>query len=280
MRPTLEQLKAYKGRFPVPKFELPENIYSDDFDVTEAERATKHEYDPKTKQWRRTMINIIMDKKPFAEGAMRAAFHMRDLSTCGQQSMYVAKLAKVAGTPVAQYFEDVKMQAEVTCSVHLRIWRRSLPHARFAGGHVCRGVQQEGGPEEDRVHRRLRARAHRPAQPAHLRGREICPGPVCPPPPLNAPASSPSTASCAFPPCLCIRRAALPAMPAAPAVRALAGLCATGGPRGARVCGGQVRQVQQQLGLERRHTQHPPGPPPPPPPAPPRRRLSVAVSRG
>ena len=258
MRPTLEQLKAYKGRFPVPKFELPENIYSDDFDVTEAERATKHEYDPKTKQWRRTMINIIMDKKPFAEGAMRAAFHMRDLSTCGQQSMYVAKLAKVAGTPVAQYFEDVKMQAEVTCTVHLRIWRRSLPHARFAGGHVCRGVQQEGGPEEDRVHRRLRARAHRPAQPAHLRRREICPGPVCPPPPVQRARLEPRPPP-RVPPSLPLHA------PRCRACRACAGWpLRDGRPRGARVCGGQVRQVQQQLGLERRHTQHPPGPPAPP----------------
>ena len=113
MRTTVQQLKAFKGRIPLPKFELPENIYSDDFDVTEAERATKHEYDPETKQWRRTMINVIIEKRPFAEGAMRAAFHMRDLSTCGNQSQYVAKLAKVSGTPVAQYFEDVKMQTEV-----------------------------------------------------------------------------------------------------------------------------------------------------------------------
>ena len=119
-RATVEQLFAYKGRFPVPKFELPENIYTDDFDVTEAERATKHEYDPTTKQWRRTMINVVIERKPFAEGAMRAAYHMRDLSTIGQQSMYVAKMAKMAGTPVAQYFDDVKMQAEVCPSASYR----------------------------------------------------------------------------------------------------------------------------------------------------------------
>ena len=43
MRPTLEQLLSYKQRFPTPKFELPDNIYTDDFDMTEAERAIKHE---------------------------------------------------------------------------------------------------------------------------------------------------------------------------------------------------------------------------------------------
>jgi hypothetical protein len=39
MRATIEQLCAYKQRFPVPKFELPENIYTDDFDITEAEKV-------------------------------------------------------------------------------------------------------------------------------------------------------------------------------------------------------------------------------------------------
>eukprot|EP00292_Cryptomonas_paramecium_P000506 CAMPEP_0113698706 /NCGR_PEP_ID=MMETSP0038_2-20120614/22866_1 /TAXON_ID=2898 /ORGANISM="Cryptomonas paramecium" /LENGTH=378 /DNA_ID=CAMNT_0000621913 /DNA_START=168 /DNA_END=1300 /DNA_ORIENTATION=+ /assembly_acc=CAM_ASM_000170 len=112
IRCTLDQLRAYRNRFPCPKFELPENIYCDDFDVTEAERAIKHEYDPESQQWRRTMINVVIDKKPFSEGAMRAAFHMRDLSTSGNQSKFVVKMAKVQGTPVAQYFEDVKMQTE------------------------------------------------------------------------------------------------------------------------------------------------------------------------
>jgi hypothetical protein len=39
MRATVEQLQSYKSRYPVPKFELPENIYTDDFDVTEAEKV-------------------------------------------------------------------------------------------------------------------------------------------------------------------------------------------------------------------------------------------------
>ena len=42
MRATIEQLVSYKQRFPVPKFELPENIYTDDFDVTEAEKVKSH----------------------------------------------------------------------------------------------------------------------------------------------------------------------------------------------------------------------------------------------
>lgn len=39
MRANVEQLVTYKQRFPVPKFELPENIYTDDFDITEAEKV-------------------------------------------------------------------------------------------------------------------------------------------------------------------------------------------------------------------------------------------------
>jgi hypothetical protein len=41
MRATVDQLQSYKSRFPIPKFELPENIYTDDFDVTEAEKVKK-----------------------------------------------------------------------------------------------------------------------------------------------------------------------------------------------------------------------------------------------
>jgi hypothetical protein len=36
---TLEQLRAYKARFPMAKFELPENIYTDDFDMTQFEKV-------------------------------------------------------------------------------------------------------------------------------------------------------------------------------------------------------------------------------------------------
>ena len=96
------------------------------------------------------MINIIIDKKPFAEGAMRAAFHMRDLSTSGHQSMYVAKMAKVAGTPVAQYFEDVKMQAEVA---HARR-RRLAPPAGPTPALTMRGDRAQAGKFAEEFNKR------------------------------------------------------------------------------------------------------------------------------
>jgi hypothetical protein len=61
--------------------------------------------------WRQTLVNVVIERAPFAAGAMRAAYHMRDLSTPGDRA-FVAKIAKVAGTPVAQYFDDVRMQTE------------------------------------------------------------------------------------------------------------------------------------------------------------------------
>ncbi|KAJ1481695.1 kinase-like domain-containing protein, partial [Baffinella frigidus] len=105
------QLRAYKARFPMAKFELPENIYTDDFDMTEFEKAIKHEYDVETGKWRRTLVNVVIESAPFSQGAMRAAYHMRDLSASGDRA-FVAKIAKTPGTPVSQYFDDVRMQTE------------------------------------------------------------------------------------------------------------------------------------------------------------------------
>ena len=36
---TLERLRAYKARFPPARFELPANVYSVDFDISDAEKV-------------------------------------------------------------------------------------------------------------------------------------------------------------------------------------------------------------------------------------------------
>lgn len=146
MRPTFEQLIAYKQRLPTPKFELPDNIYTDDFDVTEAERAIKHEYDVGTANWRRTLVNVVIERQAFAEGAMRAAYHMRDLSASGEESRYVAKISKVAGTPPSQYFDDVRMQSES------QKWARDFnsrgvpKRVEFIGAYVMELIDRDSRP--------------------------------------------------------------------------------------------------------------------------------------
>lgn len=146
LRPTLEQLINYKQKFPIPKFELPDNIYTDDFDVSESERAIKHEYDTNTQKWRRTLVNVVIDRYAFAEGAMRAAYHMRDLSASGEKSQFVAKIAKVIGTPVAQYFDDVRMQTEAQKWAHEFNGKNVPKRVEFIAAYVMELIDRPNRP--------------------------------------------------------------------------------------------------------------------------------------
>ena len=49
----------------------PKRVYNDDFDISSAEQAIKHQYDAHQKEWARTLINVVIRPQPFAEGAMR-----------------------------------------------------------------------------------------------------------------------------------------------------------------------------------------------------------------
>ena len=136
VRPSLETLIGFRQPFPIPRFELPENIYTDDFDVTEAERAIKHEYDVGNKSWRRTLVNVVIERQAFAEGAMRAAYHMRDLSATGDESRYVAKISKDTNVAPSQYFDDVRMQSEAQKWAE-RFNERGVPKkVQFIGAYV------------------------------------------------------------------------------------------------------------------------------------------------
>ena len=87
-------------------------FYNDDFDlIHSAEQAIKHHYDPRTKQWARTLINVVVDKDSFAEGTLRTAYMMKDLSATGD-SRYVLKMSKDPNENTQQYFDDVLTQME------------------------------------------------------------------------------------------------------------------------------------------------------------------------
>ena len=61
------------GMPPPPASPAGARVYDDDFDkdIKNAEQATKHQYDARRKKWARTTVTVCIDKKPFAEGAMR-----------------------------------------------------------------------------------------------------------------------------------------------------------------------------------------------------------------
>lgn len=77
-----------------------------------AERAIKSLYDPVKKKWEKTLINVIVNKEPFASGAMRHAYHMQDLSMLGADRAYVIKISKNKNEETQTYYDDVQMQME------------------------------------------------------------------------------------------------------------------------------------------------------------------------
>ena len=84
---------------------------TDDF-LSGSEKAIRHEYDPKKKKWEKFATVVKLDRRPFAEGSMRLAFQMKDLTKGEQAKEYVAKIAKNANELPQVYYDDVAMQME------------------------------------------------------------------------------------------------------------------------------------------------------------------------
>jgi len=76
------------------------------------ERTIRHRYDLKKNKWIHTATIVIIEPNPFAEGAMRKAYRMRDLSQEGQLSLMVAKMFSDPNEDRASYFKDVEMQMQ------------------------------------------------------------------------------------------------------------------------------------------------------------------------
>ena len=88
-------------------------IYNDDFDmIDQSEQAIKHQFDPRTREWARTLINVVVQPRCFSEGNLRKAYHMKDLSVAGDDSRYVLKMSKDPNEQTQTYFDDVQMQME------------------------------------------------------------------------------------------------------------------------------------------------------------------------
>ena len=65
-----------------------------DLSIIKSERAVKHIYDAQTDKWDRILINVVV-QDAFAEGSMRTAHYMQDLSEAGDKK-FVLKLSKDA----------------------------------------------------------------------------------------------------------------------------------------------------------------------------------------
>jgi hypothetical protein len=137
----------------MPPQESPRNVLmsdrpiaSDGFNLQGAEKAVRHEYDPRGRKWTRTAFLCRIEPKPFAEGAMRFAHRMWDLASTGENHGFVVKISKDPTDSAQQYFDDVQMQMEA------RVWaqrynERHPPKAvDFIAAYVLELVDRENQP--------------------------------------------------------------------------------------------------------------------------------------
>ena len=121
-------------------------VYNDDFPVEDSERATKHQYDPRKKQWARTCINVVVSKKKFAEGVMREAYHMQDLSVLGDDRLYVLKMSKESNENPQTYFDDVQMQMEAKMYAEYYNAQNPPKMVDFLDAYVLTLIDRPGKP--------------------------------------------------------------------------------------------------------------------------------------
>ncbi|KAJ1478086.1 hypothetical protein T484DRAFT_1818716 [Baffinella frigidus] len=81
-------------------------------DLYAVESALMKKYDPATKAWVQTTIKVQVERKPFAQGAMRSMYRMRiieGIDVQGKDRLFVLKLYK---DPQTAPKPDVEMQME------------------------------------------------------------------------------------------------------------------------------------------------------------------------
>jgi hypothetical protein len=121
-------------------------LHADGFDLTGAEKAVRHEFDPRERKWSRTAFLCRIEAKPFAEGAMRTAHRLFDLAATGSDSLFVVKFSKDTNESPQRFFDDVQMQMEA------RMWaqkfnERGPPKSvDFIAAYVLELVDRPGKP--------------------------------------------------------------------------------------------------------------------------------------
>jgi len=71
-----------------------------DFGIWEVERVLCYDYDLLQNKWQHSLIMVIMEKSPFAEGGMRRVHKLTDYSTITSARNKVAKFYKGRYTTV------------------------------------------------------------------------------------------------------------------------------------------------------------------------------------
>jgi len=72
----------------------------------------RHHYDARQKKWTRSLINVIVKAEPFAEGAMRTAHHMQDLSVSASFLLFVPHFLSVSASfRTAHHMQDLSVSA-------------------------------------------------------------------------------------------------------------------------------------------------------------------------
>ena len=97
-----------------------ERDHKDGFDLKGAERAVRHEFDPRMRKWSRTAFLCRIEPKPFSEGAMRTAHRLFDLAATGAEALFVVKFSKDQNENPQRFFDDVQMQMEA------RMWAQKF----------------------------------------------------------------------------------------------------------------------------------------------------------
>jgi elongation factor 2 kinase len=124
-----------------------EKVYNDDFDkLDRAEQAIKHQYDPRTREWARSLINVVVEPQSFAEGSLRTAYRMTDLSVTGNDSRYVLKMSKDLHEQTDAYFVDVQMQMEAKMYAELFNADRPPKTVDFLDAYVLELKDRPGKP--------------------------------------------------------------------------------------------------------------------------------------
>ena len=127
---------------------------ADDF-LAGSEKAVRREYDPETKRWERFATVVKLERRPFAEGSMRYAYMMKDLTKGEAANEYVAKMSKNPNEARQVYYDDVAMQMEAKRYADKFNKRFGKPVVDFLVAYVAELVERPGKPVigvEQRIH--------------------------------------------------------------------------------------------------------------------------------
>mmetsp|Transcript_15964 Transcript_15964/g.37680 ORF Transcript_15964/g.37680 Transcript_15964/m.37680 type:complete len:697 (-) Transcript_15964:306-2396(-) len=116
-------------------------------DPARNEPALQKTYDPVSQKWKESMVVVRMEAKPFAEGAMRRAYRMWDVTEEGSQPIaLVAKIAKKEDESVARYIEDCEMQMVA------KLWAKKFNDKKvpkkvdFLSAYIIQLISRPGKP--------------------------------------------------------------------------------------------------------------------------------------